>query len=778
MANFCYNCFRQRGQYEVCMHCGHVEGVPNEPSYMLQPGMCVNDRYIIGTILGIGGFGVTYKAWDTRLAIIVAIKEFFPQTLASRTPNDKQLVLFTGDKKETFLAQQSRFMEEGRNLAKFASDPHVVNVLGTFSENDTSYIVMEYLDGVSLKEYLQQHGGRLSLEESSEIMDGVIKGLMSIHNQGILHRDISPDNIHVLPSGRIKILDFGAARLEEHDPWAENIVVKKGYAPPEQYRANMEQSYYTDIYAIGATWYKLITGITPEESIDRWEEDILVNPSSVLETERSEEMECIDYVIMKSLELRPEERFDSTQTLLDSIEKKERSAAVADGGKKGVYIPIFIALAVLIFIFNVLAITQLEGNPFESAVESMALDLEEITTEIVTETEDGTENQTEVATEIKTDTQAQGIETANIEAGEISFLIWKESNTSGIYDDLVEAFEEQYPEYSVELIQISDESEIEGMAQEELPTLTRILVDDYECADLTPVIESLDLEEYYILEQEMSNELLDDTGQIYFMPTGIKPYLWYANTKVADSWLMELPEVGDSLDIVWDTTDGHLNGASISMSGYMSLLQVYYPDSYDAESGSCELSLWEEDLKNYFRWIAYSTEYEINNSGSSVSSLSKAIAYGALTNSTITSVREDYDGYLELIPIVYEDKIQVELYRGVYVNENAEENAQLIAMQFIAFMLSEEGQEILNIDASSGSIPLLKASAEKYMNIYPEVQVFAPYLENEIGIYPTEIPTNLYNAWTDMLDTALYSDFDGAYGFANDAMELFYSVNE
>ncbi len=758
MEGFCYNCFKKTGGYDVCMHCGYVNGTSNQPEYMLQPGMVLDNRYVVGTILGIGGFGVTYKAWDTRLGIIVAIKEFYPQTLASRVPGSTELFLFTGDKMDSFMNQKQRFIKEGKNLAKFANDPHVVNVLGTFSENSTAYIVMEYLDGVSLKEYLVQQGGSLSLDEASRIIDGVIRGVQSIHGLGIIHRDISPDNIYVLPSGSIKILDFGAARLEEYDEWAENIVVKKGYAPPEQYRANMEQSYYTDIYAIGATWYKLITGVTPEESVDRWEEDLLIRPSQMQTVQEIETLDVVDHVIMKSLALQPEDRYTTTQMMLDAIYNKEvKSVPVTE--KKSyaniVWIPV-----VLLFICSILAFTTIPRNSSGTNSNSEGGDESTTVQEAVVEKE------------------PQGIAAMEIESGDISLTIWTESNESGTYDDLVEAFEEQYPEYGVELIQIEDESELELLSEDELPTITRIPVDGFECADLTPVVESLDLENYYLLEQELEGTLLDGNGQIYFLPTGMQPYVWYTDTKDAEDAGIALPEVADSLELVGEINKDYLNGTRFSMSDLMKLEQVYAPGSYDVTSDTCELSLWEEDLRNYFVWVAECAESGIAKSQySKVSSLPLFMDYGGLSNYKTVEYRSYYDGYLELIPVVYEGELQVELYRTMYVNGEAEENEQLIAMLFLAFMLSEEGQDILNVQAEYGTLPLLKTSVASYMNIYPETKVMESYLEQTLGIYPTAIPTTLYDTWIEVTESTDLSDYANAEEFADDTMDLFYSVN-
>lgn len=314
----CLNCFSVKGDYEVCPYCGYLEGTIPKEAYLLYPGTVLLGRYMIGTILGMGGFGATYKAWDSKLSTIVAIKEFYPGGLVNRIPGESSVMLFSGDKKDSFNEQLLRFLDEARNMAKFTGDKYIVNVFDFFEENHTAYIVMEFLDGMNLKEYMAEAGGRLAAEEALRIGEGILRAVGSIHGKGIIHRDISPDNIFILRDGRVKVLDFGAARFtaNENPQLTKSIVIKMGYAPPEQYRSNMKQGPWTDIYAIGATIYKMLTGMTPEESIDRMERDHTKRPSKI-----TEGIELwVDQLVMKAMALKPELRFKSVEQMLSVVE--------------------------------------------------------------------------------------------------------------------------------------------------------------------------------------------------------------------------------------------------------------------------------------------------------------------------------------------------------------------------------------------------------------------------------------------------------------------------
>ena len=247
-----------------------------ENLHCLRKGTRLIGRYIIEGVLGQGGFGITYLGIDELHEKKVAIKEFFPQGIVTRNIEyqDTVTVTFVGEK-DNYEKGKERFLKEARTMAKFSKDKGIVKALDFFEINNTAYIVMEYLEGVTLKQYLRENK-RIDAEDLVELLVPLIESLDEIHSQGLIHRDISPDNIMVLPDGRIKLMDFGAARdYTEFGEKSLSIVLKPGYAPPEQYQTHGVQGPWTDIYALCATMYKCITGENPPDAIERVMDDHL-----------------------------------------------------------------------------------------------------------------------------------------------------------------------------------------------------------------------------------------------------------------------------------------------------------------------------------------------------------------------------------------------------------------------------------------------------------------------------------------------------------------------
>lgn len=329
MQRRCLNCFNlfdivysDKEESEVCPYCGYCEGTPPKELYHLYPGVGLyNNRYVIGTCIGFGGFGITYKAWDNVLETVVAVKEYYPTGLVQRVPGKPQVIIYTGESKEEYMQGLERFLDEAKNMAKFADNPNIVHVDAFFEENNTAYLVMEYLPGMTLKSYLKSKGGRIGCEEVIPIADAVITALKEIHAGGIIHRDISPDNIMLCNDGRIKLLDFGAARFSDADQErTRSIILKPGFAPPEQYQAKSKQGPWTDIYALCATVYRAITGVLPDESVNRVIEDTVQSPIQIY----SDIPERISNTVMKGMSIYPEIRFSNVDELKKALDGEKK----------------------------------------------------------------------------------------------------------------------------------------------------------------------------------------------------------------------------------------------------------------------------------------------------------------------------------------------------------------------------------------------------------------------------------------------------------------------
>ena len=321
--NYCYNCFCEKTAPGPCPKCGYDPAFDEGKFPLALPhGSILAGQYVTGRVLGQGGFGVTYLAFDRTLTLKVAIKEFFPDTMAGRTAGSSQVTAFTGERGEQFRYGLERFLDEARTLAKFLGNPNIVGVRSYFEENGTAYFVMEYVEGVSLKAHLKNSGGKIPWQEAVRILLPVMDALSAVHREGIIHRDIAPDNIYLTGSRQVKLLDFGAARYSLGDKSQSlDVVLKHGYAPKEQYTRRGRQGPFSDVYALAATFYASVTGYVPPDALDRLEEDDLVPPSA-----RGVHMPpALEDAILRGLEVSAQDRFQSME---------EFAAAVREAAKQ------------------------------------------------------------------------------------------------------------------------------------------------------------------------------------------------------------------------------------------------------------------------------------------------------------------------------------------------------------------------------------------------------------------------------------------------------------
>lgn len=321
----CYRCMRDKGEAEVCPHCNQ-KGIRKNEDHHLAPGTVINNRYTIGNTLGEGGFGITYIGLDNVLDLRVAVKEYYPFGFSNRnTDRGNHVTVSAGDKQAFYDKGKSRFLQEARHLAKFNDEVGIVSVRDFFEENNTAYIVMNYLDGIDLRHYLKQNGN-LKPEQAFSMLRPIMVSLEAVNNAGIIHRDISPDNIMCLKNGKIKLMDFGSARdFDDTALRSTSIMLKPGYSPEEQYRKSGKLGPWTDVYGLCATIYRCITGKTPDEALDRAFEDSLKKPSELGVSISSE----LEKVLMYGLAVRKNDRCQNMTELMALIDQATGSSADA-----------------------------------------------------------------------------------------------------------------------------------------------------------------------------------------------------------------------------------------------------------------------------------------------------------------------------------------------------------------------------------------------------------------------------------------------------------------
>ena len=319
---------------DICPYCGYAEGTQSSHVLHLTPGTVLHRRYIVGKSLGYGSFGVTYIGWDKLMKRKVAIKEYLPSEYATRMLKASEIIVPSAESSQNkYDKGMKKFRQEAEKLAKVGNIDGVVYVYDTFEENNTAYIVMEYLHGQTLAAYMQEKG-ILSEEEALDLMLPVLQALESIHEKHIIHRDISPDNIFICTDStgnhKVKLIDFGAAKFASSSHSKSlTVLLRPGYSPEEQYRSGGEQGPYTDVYAVAAVMYQMVTGVCPPDalerrtSIERKKKDLITEPG-ILNRELSENFET---ALMNALNVKIEDRTataDAFITELISYEKVKR----------------------------------------------------------------------------------------------------------------------------------------------------------------------------------------------------------------------------------------------------------------------------------------------------------------------------------------------------------------------------------------------------------------------------------------------------------------------
>lgn len=296
----------------------------------LPDGTMLNQRYEINQPLNSGGFSITYIAWDKTLQMKTVIKEYMPKRFMDRKEGTTEVILRYAEFEQTFNEGVSDFLKEARILARFTYHRGIAGVIDYFSENNTAYIVMPYCEGITLSEYISSIDGRVGYKECIALLTPVMDALADVHMEGIVHRDISPENILITKNGKAVLLDFGASEVIAITKGMQNesLKLKHGYAPPEQYYAGGIQGPWTDVYAMAATLYYCICGEHPQPAIQRMHKDTIID----LHRAQTSIPVYVSDAITKALSLASEDRFQNMNALiraLTSFRLPIRAATVA-----------------------------------------------------------------------------------------------------------------------------------------------------------------------------------------------------------------------------------------------------------------------------------------------------------------------------------------------------------------------------------------------------------------------------------------------------------------
>lgn len=696
MQRRCLNCFRlfnvvykDVNENEVCPHCGYYEGTaPMEPYHLVPGATLYNGRYVIGTVIGYGGFGSIYKAWDNVLDTVVAVKEYYPAGLVQRVPGQKHVIVYTGDSKKEYMDNLDRFLEEAKDMSKFNGVPNIVQVYAYFEENGTAYLVMEYLHGINLKKYLNDIQKKMPWQDAIEIIAPVIEAVNVIHSAGILHRDIAPDNIMLCPGGDIKlesckdsngvsvyssfsvkVIDFGAARLSDIElERTRSIILKPGYAPPEQYTKKSLQGPWTDVYAIAATLYRMVTGIIPEESVNRIIEDNLRAP---LEFDPSIP-ENLSNAIMKGMALRRELRIKDTDEFMSAVfGEKEVMEPNAELRKRRRRRTLTVSTAVLVLICMGIAVyflyrdkkAETDLNPADITMWLAVSDYED--TEALREMMDSAmadfrENQSRVNVDvefIKDDEYAERLE---------------EAYSNGEMPTLYDA------EYASEEIQDK-------------------------AADVSRTFEDLSSDSYYLLF-ENKEKLIEDK----VVPLSFRAPVLYVKRS---------PDVQDidSLVItdysqISELSDGQFYISDDSLGMIMSTL-----DSQD------KIKIYK--AKYDAKWQSFTGNEIINEFHDDDNML-----YYYDTTDVYDTVNKNLVGLYQVVEIDA-DSIYVEFTNEMSVYGEATRDEENAAVLFLSFLLQPDAQDemFLGKDSITG-LPLAKRTMNQYTDDNGEMKILNDYV--------------------------------------------------
>lgn len=316
----CMGCMNEiEDHVQECPHCGFDESNLQQEAYFLYPGFIIGGKYIIGRVLSYGGHTVSYLGMDAEQERKVIVKEYLPSDFSTRSEGEKEVTIYSGDALEQFEQGLTNFLNEANRIEHLDSIDGIAKVYDCVAENDTGYVISEYVEGETLKDILDS-GKQYSVKDARRFIIRILQGLCQVHSLDIIHCDISPENIMVTLDDEIKLMDFGATRyVTTANSKSLAIILKQGYAPEEQYRSKGVRGPWTDVYALAAVMYRMITGIVPQESVERALSDELKEPSKLgIEIPRN-----IENALMNALNVYQAERTPSAEVFLKELKSKD-----------------------------------------------------------------------------------------------------------------------------------------------------------------------------------------------------------------------------------------------------------------------------------------------------------------------------------------------------------------------------------------------------------------------------------------------------------------------
>lgn len=311
MKKVCGYCFHASSG-KNCRYCGKPLSRSTSEYDALPLGTKLNNKYIVGRVIGRGGFGIIYLVYDENNDRAAAVKEYFPERIAVRAHNNVDTEPITSAHSEEFTVGADRFMQEAQLIARFSESSEILGIYDVFRQNGTVYYAMDYIKGVSLKELVYEYD-KITPAQAVFIAEKLLGALKIIHSEDVLHRDISPDNIMLCPDGSVRLIDFGSARTVPNETKSLSIILKAGFAPLEQYRRKGGQGSWTDLYSLSMSLFFGLTGEEPEDSLSRLDDD------SFIHEKLKPIPPMLSAAIIKGGEVKAENRFKSAEEMLSAI---------------------------------------------------------------------------------------------------------------------------------------------------------------------------------------------------------------------------------------------------------------------------------------------------------------------------------------------------------------------------------------------------------------------------------------------------------------------------